>query len=209
VLERADLAHASHHLDAERHRPILLLQSLAQLAELLDDGRERVLARASEQEAGMEDDELGAARGCDAGGMVEHAGRHVELLAALGVAHEAGERRGDGERDPGVPREPAERRGEAVVHPELLLEVDLAGGESAHEPRLDRRLGALARGHSCGSELDPSHSVRSSFYVFGMAKHPSRIDLLELDIDLRLADLWRGGAALSGGDTHAVGALPR
>ena len=24
-----------------------------------------------------------------------------------------------------------------------------------------------------------------------MAKNPSRIDLLELDIDLRLADLWR------------------
>ena len=27
-----------------------------------------------------------------------------------------------------------------------------------------------------------------------MAKRPSRIDLLELDIDLRLADLWREAA---------------
>lgn len=27
--------------------------------------------------------------------------------------------------------------------------------------------------------------------LFGMAQRPSRIDLLELDIDLRLADLWR------------------
>jgi len=27
-----------------------------------------------------------------------------------------------------------------------------------------------------------------------MAKSPSRIDLLELDIDLRLADLWREAA---------------
>ena len=27
--------------------------------------------------------------------------------------------------------------------------------------------------------------------VISMPRHPSRIDLLELDIDLRLADLWR------------------
>jgi hypothetical protein len=30
-----------------------------------------------------------------------------------------------------------------------------------------------------------------------MAKTPSRIDLLELDIDLRLADLWREAAEIS------------
>jgi hypothetical protein len=33
--------------------------------------------------------------------------------------------------------------------------------------------------------------VRRSFYGLGMAKRPSRVDLLELDIDLRIADLWR------------------
>ena len=36
-----------------------------------------------------------------------------------------------------------------------------------------------------------AYAVRPCFYVFGMPKAPSRIDLLELDIDLRLADLWR------------------
>jgi hypothetical protein len=34
-------------------------------------------------------------------------------------------------------------------------------------------------------------SVRRCFYGKRMAKRPSRVDLLELDIDLRLADLWR------------------
>ena len=36
-----------------------------------------------------------------------------------------------------------------------------------------------------------AHSVRLGFYGVDMAKRPSRVDLLELDIDLRLADLWR------------------
>ena len=31
-----------------------------------------------------------------------------------------------------------------------------------------------------------------------MAKSPTRIDLLELDIDLRLADLWREAADVQG-----------
>src|SRR5262245_60485717 len=35
------------------------------------------------------------------------------------------------------------------------------------------------------------HVVRCCFYGVHMAKRPSRVDLLELDIDLRLADLWR------------------
>ena len=42
-------------------RPALPLEPRAELAELLDDGGERLLARAAEQEAGVEDDELGAA----------------------------------------------------------------------------------------------------------------------------------------------------
>jgi hypothetical protein len=36
-----------------------------------------------------------------------------------------------------------------------------------------------------------SKSVRSNAYAEQMPKRPSRIDLLELDIDLRLSDLWR------------------
>ena len=32
--------------------------------------------------------------------------------------------------------------------------------------------------------------------IFDMATRPSRIDLLELDIDLRLADLWREAAEI-------------
>ncbi len=36
VVCRSELAHAPHHLDAERHGAVLLLQSRTQLAELLD-----------------------------------------------------------------------------------------------------------------------------------------------------------------------------
>jgi len=55
VVEAADLAHAAHHLDAERNRAVLALQPLAQLAELLDDRVDRLLARAFEQKARVED----------------------------------------------------------------------------------------------------------------------------------------------------------
>src|SRR5947209_5508642 len=157
----------------------------------------------------MEHDDLGAARDGDAGGMVEHADRHVQLLAALRVAHEARERRVDGERDAGVARERAEPLGERVVHPELPLEVDLARAQTTGQERVDRRLGALPGGHSCRSELDGAHSVRRSFYLFGMAKHPSRIDLLELDIDLRLADLWREASDISEWNLDVVAAFLR
>ena len=34
-------------------------------------------------------------------------------------------------------------------------------------------------------------AVRPCFYLVRMPKRPSRLDLLELDIDLRLTDLWR------------------
>ena len=62
VVDRSELAHAAHHLDAERHGAILALEPLAQLAELLDDRVDRVLARAAEQEARVEDDDLRARR---------------------------------------------------------------------------------------------------------------------------------------------------
>jgi hypothetical protein len=37
-----------------------------------------------------------------------------------------------------------------------------------------------------------------------MDRDPSRIDLLELDIDLRLADLWREAAGISEGYCDAL-----
>ena len=42
-----------------------------------------------------------------------------------------------------------------------------------------------------------------------MAKSPSRIDLLELDIDLRLADLWREAADVSEWSLEIMAAFMR
>ena len=42
-----------------------------------------------------------------------------------------------------------------------------------------------------------------------MSKRPSRIDLLELDIDLRLADLWREAAEISEWNLDVVAAFMR
>jgi hypothetical protein len=42
-----------------------------------------------------------------------------------------------------------------------------------------------------------------------MAKRPSRIDLLELDIDLRLTDLWREAADVSEWSLEIVAAFMR
>jgi hypothetical protein len=42
-----------------------------------------------------------------------------------------------------------------------------------------------------------------------MAKRPSRIDLLELDIDLRLTDLWREAADISEWNLEVVAAFMR
>ena len=91
----------------------------------------------------MEHDDLGAGGLGDAGRVVEHPDRHVQLLAALGVAHEAGDRRMDGEDDVGLPRQLAEPLRPGVVHPELALEVDLAGGEAAFLQECDRLLRAF------------------------------------------------------------------
>ena len=48
---------------------------------------------ALEQEPGVEHDQLGARSLREAGGVVEHPERHLELLAAVDVAHERCERR--------------------------------------------------------------------------------------------------------------------
>jgi hypothetical protein len=45
--------------------------------------------------------------------------------------------------------------------------------------------------------------------LFGMAKTPTRIDLLELDIDLRLADLWREAGEVSEWNLEVVAAFMR
>jgi hypothetical protein len=42
-----------------------------------------------------------------------------------------------------------------------------------------------------------------------MSKRPSRIDLLELDIDLRLADLWREAAEIDEWNLDVVAAFMR
>ena len=45
--------------------------------------------------------------------------------------------------------------------------------------------------------------------LFGMSQRPSRIDLLELDIDLRLADLWREAADIAEWNLEVVAAFIR
>ena len=45
--------------------------------------------------------------------------------------------------------------------------------------------------------------------LFHMAKAPTRIDLLELDIDLRLADLWREAAEVSEWNLEVMAAFMR
>jgi hypothetical protein len=48
-----------------------------------------------------------------------------------------------------------------------------------------------------------------SRFQTAMDKYPSRIDLLELDIDLRLADLWREAADISEWNLEVVAAFMR
>ena len=45
--------------------------------------------------------------------------------------------------------------------------------------------------------------------LFVMAATPTRIDLLELDIDLRLADLWREAGEVSEWNLEVVAAFMR
>src|SRR5258708_12512693 len=52
----------------------------------------------------------------------------------------------------------------------------------------------------------PSDGVST---LFSMPKRPSRIDLLELDIDLRLADLWREADDITEWNIEIVAAFMR
>jgi hypothetical protein len=45
--------------------------------------------------------------------------------------------------------------------------------------------------------------------VFAMAKNPTRIQLLELDIDLRLTDLWREAGEIEDWSLEIVAAFMR
>ena len=89
--------------------------------------------------------------------MVEHADCHVELLATFGVTHEARDRRMDGENDPGRSRELTELLRPRVVHPELPLEVDLAGRVAPFLEQGDRLFGTLPRGHAGRAVMELSH----------------------------------------------------
>ena len=217
VRRRAELTDPSHDLDAEGNRAILLLQARAQFAQLLDDGVDRGVALAAEQEPGVEHDRLGPRAPRDAGRVVEHPDGHVQLLAALGVAHEARDRRMDGEDDSSGSRQLAEALRPGVVHPELALEVDLAGRVALLLEEGDRRLRALAGRNpgrpevQGGHEAEPSAgpAVRPPFYPHSMLKKPSRIDLLELDIDLRLTDLWREAGEIAEWNLDVVAAFMR
>jgi len=157
VVRSAELAHAAHDLHAEGNRTVLLLQPLAQFAQLFDHGVDRRVALAAEEEAGMEHDDFRAGRLCDARRMVEHPYSHVELLAALGVAHEACDRCVDGEDDARVARELAELLGPRIVHPELPFEVDLAGRVAALLEQFDGLFRALTRGHTSGAIVKLRH----------------------------------------------------
>jgi len=56
--------------------------------------------------------------------------------------------------------------------------------------------------------LRAGDAVRSGSYAFPMGRAPSRIDL-ELDIDLRLADLWREASEVSEWNLEVMAAFMR
>ena len=168
----------------------------------------------------MEDDELRAARLRDAGGVVEHAHGAPVLRLPLDVPEEGGERRVDREHDVAVGCALAEMRGERLVHPEAALEIELAGVVAPREEKLHRRLRRVPARQSGRPDTDRSHpeptirrggrgSVRSPRYVLRMPRRPSRIELLELDIDLRLTDLWAEAAEVDEWNLDVVAALMR
>ena len=52
-------------------------------------------------------------------------------------------------------------------------------------------------------------SVRSGYYARIVSSQPTRIDLLELDIDVRIADLWREAMDVSDWSLEVVAAFIR
>ena len=127
VIEGSELAHAPHHLDPERHEPVLRFEPCPQVAELLDNICDCPVAFAAEEEARVEDDHLGAGSLRKTRRVIEHAERHLELLLALDMSHERGERCVHREHDVLGAKRLAERRRSVVVEPEAAPESDLAG----------------------------------------------------------------------------------
>jgi len=144
ILGRPELADTAHDLHSERHCPVFALEALAELAQLLDDRVDRIRALAAEQEARVEDDELGPCCLGDPGGVVEHPDGHSLLLVQFDMTHEARDRRVDREHDSGLACTLPEPLRPRVVHPELALEIDLAGRVPALLEQLDRLLRTLA-----------------------------------------------------------------
>ena len=215
VLQRAEVADAAHHLDAERHRASFLSRR-SRSVQPGDHVVERLRAVAAEPEAGMDDDDLGAGSRGDARGTVERAERLLRL-PLVGMAGEREERRVHGQRDVLLPCLRAEPLRPRVVHPEARLEVDLARRAAALDESRDGRFRRLARRDSSGAETKPSHSPNGMRWAPSdcvptlkhMKKQPTRIDLLELDIDLRLTDLWREAAEVSEWNLEVVAAFMR
>ena len=214
IVHRAEVAYATHHLDAEGNGTALALQSLAERAELLHDRGDRVLARAAEEKAWMEDDDFCAARGSDPRAAVERADGGRELSSGgLDVAHEPEERSVHRQRHVGGAGGRAESLGPGIVHPEPALEVDLARVVAALEQNRDRPLRVVARRNPRQADTNTPHLrelyvVRPAPYALVMDQ-PTRIDLLELDIDLRLADLWREAADVTEWNLEVVSAFMR
>ncbi len=153
VVGAAELTHAAHHLDAERNVAALSLEPLPQHRRLLRDRVERRLALPAQEKAGMEDDELGAARLRDSRRMVEHAHRPLRL-GRVPVAEEGGDRGVNRERDACAPGALAELRRPLPVHPEAALEVDLARREAPIDERAHGGARAFTARYAGGPHAD-------------------------------------------------------
>jgi hypothetical protein len=80
VVERAELAHAAHHLDAEWDEPTLALEPVAEQEQLFDNGVEGTPPLAPEQIARVKHDHFCTARGCQPCAVIQHPHRHAVLL---------------------------------------------------------------------------------------------------------------------------------
>src|SRR4051794_28301879 len=163
VVDGAEVAYAAHHLDSERHSAVLALEPLAEGAELLHDGRDRVLVGPAEQKARVKYDHLGPARSCDPGAPVERSDRGGELPSlGLEVTHEPEQRRVHRQRHVGGAGDLAELLGPPVIHPEAALEVDLTGVVPALEQQLDGVLRVVAGGDAGKADTGASHTGKLS-----------------------------------------------
>ena len=91
-----------------------------------------------------------------------------------------------------------------------------SGAPAAHAEAEPAVPAALAPGRACRESAPEApraagagDSVRWVFYPRRMQTRPTRIDLLELDIDLRLADLWREAATIDEWSLEVVAAFMR